>query len=70
MCNDDGDDNESIRLQNLGTGSSAENTPAARMQQRDGMQQHTTESSAHVGYQERGKDESCIEGAWQSPWPS
>ena len=70
MCNDDGDDNESIRLQNLGTGSSAENMPAARLQQRDGMQQHTTTSSAHIGYQQRVNDESCGEGAWLSPWPA
>ena len=41
----------------LGPGSRAENMPAARLQQRHGMQQHTTTSRVHVHYLQRGNDE-------------
>ena len=51
MIDDEGDENDSIRLQHLGTRFSAENTSVAREQQWDGMQQHTRTSSVHVGYQ-------------------
>ena len=51
MIDDEGDENDSIRLQQLGTRVSAENTPVAREQQWDGMQQHTRTSRVHVGYQ-------------------
>ena len=53
----------------LGPGSRAENMPAARLQQRHGMQQHTTTSSVHVDYQQRVNDEARGHVACLSLWP-